>query len=225
LVCCSVCAKSGAWSRQGLCESLVTGVDDEEWSDYQPLVSTEIPLSRKHENLSRTPGNDPCHSCMDWEALDRVKGAGAGNCFVQSHGEGVCGMTSASDSGDMLPPGQCALMITGTAQARPPPNLLLVASPNLLKECAGCYILQANAHANGQPFWKHGTRDYWLFSTPTGRWAIAGKDVRDEGFVRASGWIYQELHHEGLMPDQSTSCWQLFDGGGFTSDEAFQVIA
>jgi len=110
--------------------------------------------------------------------------------------------------------------------ARPPPNLLFVVSPNLLNACAGCYILQANAHANGQPLWKHRGRAYWLLSTPMGRWAIAGKDVKDEGFIRAGGWIYQEGHHRGLMPDQCSSRWLLFDGkGAFTSDEAFKLTA
>jgi hypothetical protein len=107
-----------------------------------------------------------------------------------------------------------------------PPNFLLVVSPNLLNDCAGCYILQPNAHANGQPLWKHVGKAYWLFSTPMGRWAIAGKDVKEKGFVRGSGWIYQERYHKGLMPDQSGSRWQLFDGkGAFTSDEAFKVTA
>jgi len=143
---------------------------------------------------------------------------------VQSDVEGIRSVTSAAARGDMLPLGQFALMITGIAQARSSPDLLLVESPNMLNDCAACYTLQANTHANGQPFWKHVRRDYWLFSTPMGRWSIAGKDVRDGGFLRSSGWIYQELCHWGLMPDQSSSRWQLFDGkGGFTSDEAFKV--
>merc|ERR1719410_1018857 len=143
---------------------------------------------------------------------------------VQSDGEGTCSVTSAAASGDILSLGQYALMITGIAQATSPPDLLLVESPNLLNDCAGCYTLQAHAHANGQPFWKHKKRDYWLFSTPMGCWSIAGKDVKDGGFVRSSGWIYQELRHRGLMPHQSSSPWQLFDGqGGFTSDETFKV--
>jgi len=113
-----------------------------------------------------------------------------------------------------------------TGRARTPPHLLLVVSPNQLDGCAGVYILQANEPANGQPLWKNKRKAFWLFSTPKGRWAIAGKDVRDAGFVRSSGWIYQEQCHEGLMPDQSSSQWQLFDGkGAFTPDEAFKVTA
>jgi len=107
------------------------------------------------------------------------------------------------------------------------PSLLLVVSPNLLKTCTGCYVLEAHAHANGQPLWKHKERAFWLFSTPMGRWAIAGADVKDGGFVKSSGWIYQECCHKGLMPDRSSSHWLLFDGKErtFISDETFVVIA
>jgi len=107
------------------------------------------------------------------------------------------------------------------------PSLLLVASPNLLKTCGGCYVLEAHARANGQPLWKHRERAFWLFSTPTGRWAIAGADVKDGGFVKCSGWIYQECCHEGLMPDRFSSHWLLFDGEehDFISDETFMVTA
>jgi len=107
------------------------------------------------------------------------------------------------------------------------PSLLLVVLPNLLKTCAGCYVLEACARANGQPLWKHNRGAFWLFSTPTGRWAIAGEDVKDGGFVKCSGWIYQECCHEGLMPDRFSSHWLLFDGKErtFVSDETFVVIA
>jgi len=111
-----------------------------------------------------------------------------------------------------------------TGLADPPPNILLVVSPNLHKACAGCYILQANVLANGQPLWKHRGRAYWLFSAPTGHWAIGGEDVKNENFVRSSGWIYQERPHKGLMPDQSSSRWLLFDDEGvYTSDEGFKL--
>lgn len=47
-----------------------------------------------------------------------------------------------------------------------------------------------------------------------------------EGFVRSSGWIYQEGLHEGLMPDQTISRWLIFDGeGAFVSDDAFKITA
>lgn len=107
------------------------------------------------------------------------------------------------------------------------PSLLLVVSPNLLKTCTGCYVLEAHAHANGQPLWKHKERAFWLFSTPMGRWAIAGADVKDGGFVKSSGWIYQECCHKGLTPNRSSSRWMLFDReeGAFTSDETFMLTA
>merc|ERR1719195_162210 len=95
----------------------------------------------------------------------------------------------------------------------------------MLTNCAGCYALEGNMHANGQPIWKHDEEPFWLFSTPMGRWAIAGADVKDEGFVRSSGWIYQESCHEGLLPDQSSSRWLLFNyqESSFTPDAAFEV--
>jgi len=107
------------------------------------------------------------------------------------------------------------------------PSVLLVVSPNLLKTCAGCYVLEASAVANGQPLWKHNRGAFWLFSTPTGRWAIAGEDVKDGGFVKCSGWIYQECCHKGLTPNRSSSRWMLFDReeGAFTSDETFMLTA
>jgi len=107
------------------------------------------------------------------------------------------------------------------------PRVILVVSPNLLRTCAGCYILERHAIANGKPIWKHKGRALWLFSTPTGRWAIAGSDVKDGGFVKCSGWIYQACRHKGLMPDQTNSRWLLFDTEerAFISDETFVVTA
>merc|ERR1719362_87834 len=113
---------------------------------------------------------------------------------------------------------------SGVETTRVPPKHMFVESPNQLNRCAGCYVLQANACANGQPLWKHKRRALWLFSAPRGRWAIAGADVRAEGFVRSSGWAYQEGLHQGLMPDQTNSRWRIFDGeGAFVSDEAFKI--
>lgn len=107
------------------------------------------------------------------------------------------------------------------------PSVIFVVSPNLLKACAGRYILERHARANGQPIWKHKRRALWLFSTPTGRWAIASSDVKDGGFVKCSGWIYQACCHNGLMPDQTNSRWLLFDTEerAFISDETFMVTA
>jgi hypothetical protein len=95
----------------------------------------------------------------------------------------------------------------------------------MLTSCAGCYVLEGNVRVNGQPLWKNKEETFWLFSTPMGRWAIAGADVRDEGFVRSSGWIYQEFCHEGLMPDRSSSRWLLFnyEESIFSPDAEFQV--
>jgi len=115
----------------------------------------------------------------------------------------------------------------GPAGSACPPNILLLVSPNLLNRCAGRYILQAHAHANGQPLWEHERDNFWLFSTPKGHWALAGEVVKDGGFVRNSGWIYQESRHNGLMPDHSSSRWLLFNRqeGAFICDEAFEVTA
>merc|ERR1719410_1431080 len=77
---------------------------------------------------------------------------------VQSDGEGTCSVTSAAASGDILSLGQDALMITGITQAKSPPHLLLVESPNLLNDCAGCYTTGKRACKRSTLLETHKTR-------------------------------------------------------------------
>jgi len=106
----------------------------------------------------------------------------------------------------------------------PPPRVLRIVSPNTRKGLEGDYVLEQE-RPNGQPLWKHTSGVYWLFSTPKGRWSIAGEDVANEDFSRSSGWICQELFHGGLTPDQAPSGWMLWDGSGFLADCEIEVTA
>jgi len=204
-MCCNVCSVQGPVVQ-------LSG-DDDPWGDYQAaFLKDSLPALPGLALSSKQSGFSFCIT-VPITVPER-----------QRSFPGVWRRGPASYS--LCPEPQMQASPTGLA--RPPPNLLLVVSPNQLNDCAGCYILQANAHANGQPLWKHIGRSFWLFSTPmpTARWAIAGNDAKDEGFVRPCGWIYQEELHEGLMPDQSGSRWMLFDGkNSFTADEAFKLAA
>eukprot|EP00419_Tripos_fusus_P047581 CAMPEP_0172817248 /NCGR_PEP_ID=MMETSP1075-20121228/13063_1 /TAXON_ID=2916 /ORGANISM="Ceratium fusus, Strain PA161109" /LENGTH=292 /DNA_ID=CAMNT_0013657399 /DNA_START=29 /DNA_END=907 /DNA_ORIENTATION=+ len=107
---------------------------------------------------------------------------------------------------------------------QPPPRVLRVVSPNTRRGLEGDYILEQE-RPNGQPLWRHTGGAYWFFSTPKGRWSIAGEDVAAEGFSRSSGWICQEMYHGGLTPDNSPSGWMLWDGSGFVVDVSVEVMA
>jgi len=181
----------------------LTGDAVEGGGDHLPVAKESSPGFHKHASLSR-------QICGLRPAVSS-KQPGMAEQFTLLERQRLSGCVWRRG-----PAGSCAV----------PPRLLVV-SPNLLKACAGCYILEAHARANGQPLWKHKGNAFWLFSTLTGRWAIAGADVKDEGFVKCSGWIYQECCHQGLMPDRSSSPWLLFDGEerAFISDVTFAVTA
>jgi len=180
-----------------------------EGGDYALSVGNESsPSPGQQKSLDR-------QSCGLCPALPSRQPDIAGN-FTEPGCQRSCGSVQRRG-----PASSCAVSPT----QEDAPSLLVVLSPNLLKTCAGCYVQEACASANGQPLWKHKRRAFWLFSTPKGRWAIGGADVRDGGFARNSGWIYQECYHGGVMPDRCSSGWLLFNGeeDAFISDETFAV--
>lgn len=77
---------------------------------------------------------------------------------------------------------------------------------------------------NGEPLWKHQSEEFWLFSTPGGRWAIGGQDVMEDGFVRSSGWIFQERSHHGKFPDRVPGAWWQWDGTAFKPNPDIAVV-
>jgi len=87
-----------------------------------------------------------------------------------------------------------------------PPVMMTVIAPGVAAKCQGTYELIFNVATNDQPLWKHSSEDFWLFSTPGGRWAIGGKDVMEDGFNRSFGWIYQK---HTLWAASTRSAWNL----------------
>merc|ERR1719219_1339297 len=92
---------------------------------------------------------------------------------------------------------------------------MTVIAPGVAAKCQGTYELIFNVATNDQPLWKHSSEDFWLFSTPGARWAIGGKDVKEDGFARSSGWIWQERNHYGQLPERVPGTWQQWNGTGF----------
>jgi len=109
-------------------------------------------------------------------------------------------------------------------EARCPPVSMNVIAPGVAGKCQGTYELIMNREINGQPLWKHCAEDFWLFSTPGGRWAIGGKDVEEDGFARSSGWIWQERNHHGQLPERVPGTWRQWNGTEFESNPDIVVV-
>lgn len=105
---------------------------------------------------------------------------------------------------------------------RCPPVMMNVIAPGA--KCQGTYDLSLNQQPNGEPLWKHQSEDFWLFSTPGGRWAIGGKDVMEDGFARSSGWIFQERNHHGQLPERVPGAWQQWNGTDFEPNPDIVVV-
>lgn len=127
-------------------------------------------------------------------------------------------LTTPSDSGSSAPSSHPGL----TSDA--PPRALRVKSPNGQVECAGFYVLVATERPNGQPVWEQSSRGgHWLYSGKTGKWCIGGRDVRDNNFDTAAGWLYQNRHHKGRMPQDVGGRWRRWNGQGFQEDDEIMV--
>jgi len=109
-------------------------------------------------------------------------------------------------------------------EVRCPPVVLNVIAPGVAARCQGTYELSLNIEPNGQPLWKHSSDDFWLFSTPSGRWAIGGKDVMADGFARSSGWIWQERVHHGQLPERVSGAWRQWNGTDFEPNPDIVVV-
>ena len=87
------------------------------------------------------------------------------------------------------------------------PDVLTVKTP-YHAHCNGDYFLVEKERPNQQPLWKKSDRELWIYSTVSGRWAIAGPLVKQEGFDASSkGRIKSKERHEGVMPPL-VKAWQ-----------------
>jgi len=105
-----------------------------------------------------------------------------------------------------------------------PPVMMNVIAPGVAAKCQGTYDLSLHMKPNGEPLWKHQSEDFWLFSTPAGRWAIGGKDVMEDGFARSSGWIFQERNHHGQFPERVPGAWWQWNGTDFKPNPDVVVV-
>jgi len=47
--------------------------------------------------------------------------------------------------------------------------------------------------------------------------------VRESHFDTAAGWLYQQRHHKGRMPQDVGGQWRRWDGSGFQEDNAIRI--
>jgi len=104
----------------------------------------------------------------------------------------------------------------------PAPRLLKVVSPNGQSDCAGEYTLVSGDLVNGQPLWKLGSGERWIFNSE-GHWAIGGEEEQAEGFAGPGGLIAQIRPHGGAMPEKANGTWKRWDGDEFREDPAITV--
>jgi len=105
-----------------------------------------------------------------------------------------------------------------------PPNMMTVIMPGVAAKCQGTYELIFNVATNDQPLWKHSSKDFWLFSTLCGCWAIGVKDVMEDGFARSCGWIWQERKHYGQLPEGVPGTWWQWNGTCFEPNPDIVVV-
>jgi len=131
-------------------------------------------------------------------------------CPTSGHSPGLRARTVDPPESRPLPP-------------KDPPLALRVRSPNGQASCAGVYELVQGERPNGQALWKQQDVNHWIYCGKNGRWAIAGLDVKEDGFSRTAGFISQTEVSRDQLPDEYTSPWQRWDGSQFVTDPEIEV--
>lgn len=102
------------------------------------------------------------------------------------------------------------------------PICLRVSCSSAFACCSGCYDLAPSVSANGFPAWRRRGGGWWLYTMPTGQWALGPGHPRGvpAAASSATGRLHHPNPHGGLPPAALSGRWSRHDSaiGGAVAD-------
>jgi len=77
--------------------------------------------------------------------------------------------------------------------------------------------------STGHPVWQNQQTGYFLFSTPSGKWAFAGKEAEEAHFMIEDAGLATENPHGNLPPHESQEWQKLDEAGIMVSDTSIKI--
>jgi len=100
-----------------------------------------------------------------------------------------------------------------------------VASPDQVIACGGEYELVPDQLPQGYPLWRKRGALRWIYTGLDHKWYIGGQSSADRNFKCASGFVFRDKRHDGVMPDRIGGPWERGNGSEWHPDPSILVTA